>query len=244
MKHSTCFDIAVLEYGVKNKILKPLALFYSVKAKYRHSIIYNYTPRKLAKLTKLHPKTIERYVKKLESHGFIKHRDGHLLFISRHKLDLSKGWRHIQTIPWTSFEGILNRMYFVILINNKTQQQYKIACNYENKLGVVNPHLRKKAIRNYSSKERGLENSSIPILSVTSATRLFNTSRNKAHSILKALQRNNYLSFKPIINDLGKARGLKYLQKQGLLGHFFNRHGHLYQYLGREITVGGYSPIT
>jgi hypothetical protein len=84
MKHSTCFDIAVLEYGAKNKILKPLALFYSVKAKYRHSIIYNYTPRKLAKLTKLHPKTIERYVKKLESHGFIKHRDGHLLFVSRH----------------------------------------------------------------------------------------------------------------------------------------------------------------
>ena len=238
MKETTCFDNGILTYSAEKKILKPIALFYLVKAKFNHSIIYNYTPRKLAKLTNLHPKTIERYVKKLEQYGFVKHRDRHLLFIGRYKLDMSKGYKHLKTKPFTSFEGILNRIYFLILINNKAQQTYKIATNYGIKLGVMNPRIRKKAIRHADLRPRGLESSQTAIISVTGASRLFNTSRTKAHTILNNLRNKNYLKFKPIVNNLGKARPLKYFQ--GYLGHFFNSCGYCFQYLGREITVGRY----
>jgi len=207
---------------------------------FRHSIIYNYTPSRLAKLTKLHPKTIERYVKKLQQHKFVEFRDGHLLFISGKKAKPeNKGTKSVQTRPYTSFEGILNRIYTTILINNKYQQTFEIAKHYEDKLGALNPRLIKKAIRKTDfSKGYGLENSQTAIISVTGASRLFNVSRSTAQTILTDLKKKNYLTFRSIVNNIGKARPLKYLN--GYLGHFYNSGRYCYQYLGREIKEGRY----
>ena len=84
---------------------------------YYHSIIYNYTPNKLAKLTGLHHKTVKRYVQCLQNMGLIEHRDGNLHL---KKVKGLKLW--VETRPYTSYEGILQRIYFIYLINNKRQQ--------------------------------------------------------------------------------------------------------------------------
>jgi len=240
MKKSTRFNNSILKYASEQGILKPIALYYSIKAKYKNSCYYNYSPSRLAKALKLHPKTVERYVKKLIDHKFVTLRDGNLIAAANRKGATEKlGVKSVETRPYTSFEGILNRIYTTILINNKYQQTFEIAKHYERKLEVLNPRLRKKAIKKVDfSKGYGLENSQTAIISVTGASRLFNVSRSTAQTILTDLRKKNYLTFRSIVNNIGKARPLKYLD--GYLGHFYNRYGYCYQYLGREIKEGRY----
>ena len=73
-------------YAAELGILKPYSVYVKVKSIYRHSIIYNYTPNKLSRVTKLHHKTIKRYVDKLIKYKFCELRNGHLLFKAPRKM--------------------------------------------------------------------------------------------------------------------------------------------------------------
>ncbi len=57
-KYHTRVDLATLEEMTKNGHSKQFAFYILIKSKYKHSISYNYTYNKLAKLTKLNPKTV------------------------------------------------------------------------------------------------------------------------------------------------------------------------------------------
>ena len=240
LKNRTRFNNSILKYAAEQKILRPIAFYYCIKAKYDNSCLYNYNPIKRGKEFGLHPKTVERYVKKLMAHKFVILRDGNLIAVANKKCAPEKqGYKSVETRPYTSFEGILNRIYTTILINNKYQQTFEIAKHYEDKLGALNPRLRKKVIKKIDfSKGYGLENSQTAIISVTGASRLFNVSRATAQTILTVLKKKNYLTFRSIVNNIGKARPLKYLD--GYLGHFYNSGRYCYQYIGREIKEGRY----
>lgn len=239
MKISTAFDYGILTYAVKNNILKPIALYYLIKAKYKHSIIYNYTPNKLAKLAKLHHKTILRYVKKLEQHGFVSLKNNHLHFTGRHKIEIDepRGHKIVQTRPYTSFEGILRRINYVIIVNNISKQKFRIATRYGKGIDDLNVRTKRKAIRQAKLEKPSLENSDKAIISTTNAEKLFNVTRATAHRILKDLKDNNFLKFLPVINEIDTRGNTKYVSG---LGYYFNKGKSLYQYLGQEIQDGSY----
>jgi len=235
MKTSTGFDIALIKDATSEKMLKPLALFYLIKAKFNHSIIYNYTPNKLSKLTGLHPKTITRYVNKLINCGLCVLRDGNLLFVK------TKGIKkYVETRPYTSYKGILRRIYFIYLMNNKSQQKYQLARRYGIKIEALSPKARRKALKGIKLEKIGLESSIKPIMSITGASKLFNVSKNTAFNILKDLKDNNFIKTKPHTRVISKAKPLKY---NTLKGYFFNKNGYLIQYFGSEILNGRYLTI-
>lgn len=246
LKQSTSFDIGLLEYASKTKMLKPIALFYLIKAKFHHSIIYNYNPYKLSKTIGLHHKTVDRYVKKLIKEDFCELRDGHLLFRATKKIlpakESRKSRRNLQTRPYTSFQGILNRIYTVILLNNKEQQKFRIATHYGKHIGQLNPRTQKKAKKLANLEDRGLANSQKAITSISGASRLFNLSKVTSHRILTRLRTLNYLKMNSVIECLGKVNPPDFKYYYGL-GHLYFKRGYLYLYLGREIQEGTYLDI-
>ena len=140
-----------------------------VKAKYQHSIIYNYNPYKLLIQTGLHPKTIVRYVYRLIEEELAILRDEHLLFVSSMKK--AKGLLiTLPTRPYTSFEGILNRIYYLILINNKAEQKFNIAKRYGINIGELKPKTRRKALKQADLEQVSLESIFKPIITVRSAS--------------------------------------------------------------------------
>ncbi len=235
MKQSTTFSIPLLELAAKEKYLKPLALYYLVKAKYQHSIIYNYNPYKLSIQTGLHHKTINQYVSKLQKEELVILRDEHLLFISSKK-KIKGTLRTLPTRPYTSFEGILNRIYYLILLNNKAEQKYNIAKRYGINIGELKPKTRRKALKQANLEKVSLESIVKPIITVRSASILFNTSLCTTVKILNNLESKNYLQFNPFIKYVGKIKkDSKYLPD-----NYFNKEDRLYIYLGREIKKGSY----
>ena len=178
------------------------------------------------------------YLITLQKHGFVKLIDGHLLCISRTKIPHKKGIRTLPTRPYTSYGEILNRIYFIILMNNKAQQEFKIATNYGKGIETLNPRTRKKALRHADLKSRGLESSDKAILSTYRASKLFNISKTTTHKILKNLQNKRYINLSPLVERIGRKGNLKYLQ--GYLGHFFITKYGLYRYLGSQLTHGRY----
>lgn len=231
MKNSTRFDIGLLEYSAKTKMLKQITFFYMVKAKFKHSIIYNYTPNKLAKLTGLHWKTTDRYVKRLIKEEFCELRDGHLLF---KRVNMKRGKKIVETRPYTSFDGMLKRIYTVLLINNKKQQEFRIATNYGINIDKLNPRLKRKALRQ-ADLSRGL-GSSKPITSIHGASKIFNTSKVTAQKVLKSLKEHHYIDLKPLIK---KHKRMPIKQANGF-GYFYNKGNYTYHYLGRELEIGDY----
>ena len=251
LKKSTTFDIASLLYAAKHKMLKEIALYYAVKAKFHHSIIYGYNPHKLAELVGVHHKTAERYVKKLIKEEFCLMRDGNLLFRASNKVFVNKEFRkskiNLKTRPYTSYKGILRRIQTVLLLNNKQQQKFKIASRYGNPNVVkgLNERTKRKALRLYRLEAKQevleLENIEKPIISVFGASKLFNVSKGTSLKILSELKRLNYLEMKPYIRAMNKTEvrksDSKYFPK---FGHLFFRGNYPYIYYGREITRGDY----
>ena len=232
MKTITSFNNALIEYSAKERMLKPLALYYLVKAKFNHSIIFNYTPNKLAKMTGLHHKTVVRYVKRLMDEKLVEFRDGHLTF----KKSTVEGFTtKLPTAPYTSFEGILDRIHYIILINNKAKQAYNIAVKYGHYADLLNARARKKAIRNARIQDPTLESITKPVITVRNASKLFNTSIPTAANIINSLEKKKYLKLKGYVKIIGRMPKSKYHD-----GSYFASNGLLFRYLGRIITIGAY----
>ena len=239
MKKSTCFNIGLIELAIKGKYLKALAFYYLIKAKFSHAIIYNYTPNKLAKLSGLHHQTVNRYVSKLLKVGLAIERDGHLLFVKSSKVVKGK-LIILPTRPYTSFEGILDRLHYTILINNKAKQTYKTAFWHEQTYRQLNPKVQRKIVRQASKtniEQVGLE-STKPVLTVRNASKMFNVSQRTAANIINNLKKKNYIKLRPYIQRIGKIKKSSFLD-----GSYFNSNGYLFRYIGRILTNGSYLTI-
>jgi len=231
MKTSTTFNITLILEAEKQ--LKPLALYYLLKAKYHHSIVFEYSPHKLSKLTGLHHKTIKRYLKKLDQLDLIVKRDGHLLF----KKQRGGVLKRISTRPWTSYKEILNRIYLLTILNNLKQQKYKLANKYGINVGTLSPSTRRKAIKGVTLQKPGLENALKPVITIQSVSKLFNVSLPTSFRILKELKNKRYIKTKPFCLCIGRAIPLKYTQN----GAFFNKNGFLFRYYGSLVSLGSYT---
>jgi DNA-binding transcriptional regulator YhcF (GntR family) len=66
---------------------KVLHFFLFFKTKFKHSIVYNYTPEKLSNITGISPNTIRKYIAILKNNGLVKKVNNNLLFINRLKVD-------------------------------------------------------------------------------------------------------------------------------------------------------------
>lgn len=235
MKTSTSFNIKLIESACKERYLKPLALSYLIKAKYHHSIIYNYTPNKLAKLSGLHHQTVKNYIRVLEQKGLVIQRDGNLLFVKASKV-IKGTFKSLPTRPYTSFEGILDRLQYIVLKNNKAKQTFKIANRYGKNLDSLSPRVRRKAIRQARIEQPGLESITRPVLTVRNASKMFNVSQRTSANIINNLKRKNYLKLRPYVKCLGKIPK----HSSFLDGSYFNSNGFLFRYIGREISKGSY----
>jgi transposase len=235
VKISTSFNIALIELASKEKFIKHLALYYLIKAKFHHSIIYNYTPNKLAKLSGLHHKTVVRYVEKLKQQGLALERDGNLLFVKSSKV--VKGiFRNLPTRPYTSFNGILDRLHYLLIINNKAKQTFKTAQRYGNNLDQLNPRVRRKAIKQARIEQPRLDSITKPVLTVRNASKMFNVSQRTAANIINNLKRKNYIKLRAYVKCIGR------IKKSSLFfdGSYFNSNGFLFRYIGREVQAGSY----
>lgn len=238
------------EYSARHNLLKPYALYLSIKAKFNHSIIYNFSYRKVAKLVGLSDKTAKLYISKLKKHGFVEIRDGHLLFKSQFKIakelaeekkelyrlrgkgelgEIEKIRTRFQAFPFTSFDGILNRLKFYLLYQNARQQEFMSIARTGTKVGKIkltrgelkkafkryrNGHENKeldKAIRSgqniFDNAEESHSSASCRksgdiIISSVGVGKIFNVSSKTANNWLRRLSRLGYIKTKPVVERL------------------------------------------
>jgi Mn-dependent DtxR family transcriptional regulator len=233
MKTTTCFNIKIIENAMAKGYTKPLALYYLIKAKFWKSVIYDYTPYKLSQLSGLHHKTVKRYVARLEKEGLVQFNHGHLFFISGKKI--AKGTlKKLPTRPYTSFDGILKRIYTAAALNNREQQNFNIAVKCGTNIGQLSERTRRKALRRARLEPITLESITVPIISVHSASKLFNVSKNTSAKILRELKNYNYLKLNPYVKRIGRFPK----HPSFLNGSYFNSNGWLFRYFGRTLEAG------
>ena len=129
--------LSMAEYAIANKIQKPYSLYLSTKAKYSHSIIYNFNYNKLAKTFHVDPKTAKRYIRKLIDHKFCEIHHNNLVFRSQQKVmvdnDLYTEYNNkkyygeylkLKVPAVTSINQIYTKLFEYILSNNLLQQEY------------------------------------------------------------------------------------------------------------------------
>jgi len=226
---------------------KPLALYYLIKAKYSHSIIYSYSYAKLSSLTGLHSKTIQRYINVLIKEDLVEERDGNLLFrkaskVLRIPFDKNNPKKQkfattcLSTRPYMSFKGMLNRIEFLTINNNLHQQKYNISLTYGIGIGEMKPHTKRKILKNVKIDDMGLESIKRPVITIGSVSRLFKCSNVTAIKIIRKLIQHNYISTKALVEFIG------YIKKDAryLGGNYFNKGKALFRYVGREVEKGRY----
>lgn len=241
MKYRTRINIKLLHYAAENRIDKPLGLYYLVKAKYRNSTFYNYTPYRLSKQTGLHHKTISRYVQKLIRHGLAELNGKNLVMTRPPEKGRSVS---IQTAPYMSFESILRRIRYQLIQDNLRQQQFMIAVNFGKSFDKLDPTDKKKAIKRFKNKPIELASEITPVITCNSAGRLFGRSRTTANKYLHDLVENNYVTVK---NKIIRIASVKSLGSQFFRfykrGQYYISGNYLMKYCGRTIDVGSYSYI-
>ena len=251
-KNYTRVDLATAEEMVKAGHLKQFALYIQLKAKYKHSIVYNYSYYKVARLSGLNPKTVKRYVSKLKKYGLVQETDGNLLFTGADKVKEGldrKPRRYIETRPWTSYRGILNRIQYLLISNNIRLQEYNAIVHFGQIKGKSNLGRKelKQAIRTHSDNGRlkvlDSEKSDVVLNSSRQIARLLNTSKTTANHILNELKAKKYLKFKERIEKLGKVKYCPLLMQdikdmnESLQGFFYLHNGFLYKHRGIEIKL-------
>ena len=193
VKTQTKIDYSTLKYCIENNIFKPFVLYTKIKACYNHSIIYNYNPNKLAKLTGLHHKTITRYVKKLIQHNLAELHHGNLLF---KKPLYKKGTKflYIETRPWITFNEIKERIETLLLHSNAIMQSFNIYGKCGKNRGNLSERQKRKARKHFSKLNLAEIESNPDILFTTRGIgRLFNFSHSTAANMLKKLTKRKYI---------------------------------------------------
>ncbi len=232
-------------------IMKQYALFIKMKSIYEHSIIFNYKPSKLVKITGLHHKTVDRYVKKLVANGFCEFRDGHLLFKSPTKIvgaksksvsiEIEKHYRQIR---------ILDLIYLALIKDYLRQQVYNIALrigrnsidkavrllkNYEIKIGEKNLVNRIRTSTG-SKKRSGLDK---PIFTTKNLGKLFNTTHKTAQTIVRRLEYYGRIKTRKEFKFIAKLLSSRdyALFKSHNPGSYSVRKGKIFRLIGFSITL-------
>lgn len=199
-------NIDLLKYAIREGLLKPFCLFVLMKINFpKHTIFLNYSPNRFAKRFKMHPKTAERYIRRLLAAGFCEMRGDHLLFRNQEKIcrDLGieeKGRLSIQVRPWNRLSQIENRLYYLTLKINAAQQDFRNVVNngIHNANSLLNKRTlnRAKKMHQQSLLWKGkseASNDGRRFCSCRQTARLFNLSHTKANQILNKLIRLKYL---------------------------------------------------
>ena len=236
MKYRTRLNIKLLHYAAENRIDKPIGLYYLVKAKYKNSTFYNYTPYRLSKQTGLHHKTIKRYVNKLIAHNLAEINGNNL--VMKKPLGKSRSVT-IQTAPYMSFESILRRIRYQLIQDNLRQQQFMIAVNFGKSFDKLNLTDKKKAMKRFKDKPIELASEITPVITCNSASRLFGRSRITANRYIHDLVKNNYIEAKNKIIRIAPLKSLGILKR----GQYYISNGYLFKHCGRSILEGSYSYI-
>lgn len=234
LKFRTRLNIKLLHYAAENRIDKPLGLYYLVKAKYKNSTFYNYTPYRLSKQTGLHHKTVKRYVNKLIEHNLAEINGKNL--VMKKPLENSRTIT-IQTAPYMSFESILRRIRYQLIQDNLRQQQFMIAVNFGKSFDKLNSSDKKKAIKRFQNKPIELESEITTAITCNSAGRLFGRSRITANRYIHDLIKNNYINVKNKIIRIAPLNNLGILKR----GRYYISNGFLMKHCGRSISEGSYS---
>lgn len=167
----------ILKTSTDEKLIKPLAFYLFVKHRTK-SIIYNYNPHRLSKITKLNYRTCQKYTDLLINAGLCEIHNGNLLFKNQFKL--GSGYRH--KLEQGTIKHIVNQLYSILILNNKKQQRF----NAGNKISK-NRKL-KKILTGRIEKDIFFSSRSI--------ARTLSVSRSTVANILKKLKSDKILFFK------------------------------------------------
>lgn len=234
-------------------------MYILAKAKYQHSIVYGFTYKKLGRMFGVDAKTAKRYVGKLIDFGFAEIHGGNLLFVSQskivEKLELNKKVDYIETRPWTTLNGVLDRLDYVTILHNAKQQDFnaslhsgklkgnlfgrreqrklihKITSHSEGEIiekDFVEPETEKNGHRHNSSRQIG---------------RLLNVSHQQANRILHSLKKKKYIEYKERmvkteIDYRDKSKGYYWLAQVNEMskeGFYFLHQGAIYLHQGIQI---------
>ena len=175
---------------------KELTLFFYIKVLYQHSIIYDYKPEKLSKLTGLAPNTIRKYVGNLKSIGYVENHKGNLLFKSKSKFDELEqiGFRR-KNYTKTNYKDFTDLFNLSLIENNIRAQNWAIK---QHKLS--NPkRIRPKASQIRNAKENiknWKEFNNEVLLSSRGLSKVLNLSHTTIVKMLKRLQEKGIIKIK------------------------------------------------
>jgi DNA-binding transcriptional regulator YhcF (GntR family) len=181
---------------------RAMIFYFFVKSKYRHSIIYKYSPNRLALLTGIAPNTIRKYVGWLKGQGYIKIDHGNLHFRAVRKIAEGEKLLHIDSRPWTTWRQFENRVYAGLIKRNLLQQDYHYTMRGgtygKSKKVNLSVTAHRRYLRKYETK--GSEESVLPPRSsVRQLARYFGKSTYWVSTKLKLLERMGYISTKKLM---------------------------------------------
>jgi DNA-binding MarR family transcriptional regulator len=204
IKSRTKVDYSTLKYALDNNIFKQFVLYIKVKSVFKHSIIYDYTPSKLAKLVGIHCKTAKRYVKKLEHHGLVKFQKKNLLFVKPLYQKPTK-FLYIETRPWTTFIGIQERLETLTLKSNAVMQAFRAYSNCGKVIGYdLNWKQKRKAVKRATKSKlpsfHPLEKQYQVLFTCSKIAKIFKCSKATSSNMLKRLRKHGYIETKRIVD--------------------------------------------
>lgn len=248
-------NINLLKYAIREGLFKPFCLFLLVKINFPgHSIIYDYSPARLARRLKLHPKTVSRYIKKLLVAGFCTLHNGNLLFRNQDKIANDLGLdasirRKIEVRPWNNIFQIELRLYSLVLKLNAAEQEFNAVVIHGFKIGkfLTNGEIRKakkerEKRRFFDDLPEANEDTAQKFFSSRQCARLFNCSHASANEILNILDRLGYIKAKMRIELWQKSVSIEKFSQirdglnENLPGFFYFRQGNIQRHRGRELS--------
>ncbi len=177
--------------------------YYFLQSKFKINQIYNYSPEKLHKITKVKINRIRMYISWLKKEGWVKIEDGHLKIQSVNSLtkkiydnEKQKTFKLSCLKTW-SFEYFCCQVQAAIIKINNDQQVF-------NKKIKIGKGLKKHEIKylNYNRNRIDLENVKEIFNSTRQIAKLFNKSHTWAAKILKELEKNRLIRINHIIKPI------------------------------------------
>ncbi len=175
---------------------KAILFFFFIKSKFSHSIIYNYNPTKLARLSGISPNTIRRYIRDLKKKRYLSITNKHLHLKSTKKIADGDRLIKVESKPWTTWRQFENRVYAQLIKLNLLQQEY----HYRMKGGFYGNRKKVKlsVLKNYHKQHGKYREESVnsPHSSVRQLSKYFGKSTYWVSEKLKLLRAMGYIKTK------------------------------------------------
>ncbi len=212
LKTSTSIEVNLLQYYAKAGYFKQFSLFIKLKAKYSNSIIFNYNINKIANRTGLSHKTCERYMRKLFILGCLEMQGNHLLLKNQLKMwskisDVKPLRLTIETRPFTSYQGIKERLQCLLIKENNRQQEFnnitQSGITYRTQLLDGKNKAKAKRLYNADANDSTYEHIGNRCFnSSRSVGRLLNVSNTTANNVIRNLVKKNYIRTEEVITRI------------------------------------------